>query len=84
MLDTNVTILGLLIFTIPLVIAIGFIFWDLYASLRKKEGLLELRSTIEVAKSENKLSMQFIKCIGMIHALQREVEDLKQNKKETK
>lgn len=78
MLDTNVTILGLLIFTIPLVIAIGFIFWDLYASLRKKEGLLELRSTIEVAKSENKLSMQFIKCIGMIHALQREVEDLKQ------
>lgn len=84
MLDTNVTILGLLIFTIPLVIAIGFIFWDLYASLRKKEGLLELRSTIEVAKSENKLSMQLIKCIGMIHALQREVEDLKRNKKETK
>lgn len=82
MLNTNVTILGLLIFTIPLIAVFGFLLWSLYDSLKGEMGIIELRSKVEAAKLENKLSMQLIKCIGMIHELQNEVGDLKQNKKE--
>lgn len=81
MLDTNVTILGLLIFATPLIAVFGFLLWSLYNSLKGEMGIIELRSKVEVTKSEKRLCDMIANCFGQ---LQCEVEDLKRNRKETK
>lgn len=81
MLDTNVTILGLLIFTIPLVAGASLLFWNLYKSLESKTEITRLEALSEVVKSEKRICYIVA---NRFSQLQCEVEDLKQNKKETK
>lgn len=81
MLDTNVTILGLLVFMLPLVAGASLLFWNLYKSLESKTEITRLKVLCEVAKSEKRICDIASNCLGQ---LQREVEDLKRNKKETK
>ena len=81
MLDVNVTVIGLLVFMLPLVVGASLLFWDLYKSLESKTEITRLKVLCEVAKSEKRVCDIVTNCFGQ---LQREVEDLKRNRKENK
>lgn len=81
MLDVNVTVMGLLVFMLPLVAGASLLFWDLYKSLKSKTEITRLKTLCEVAKSEKRICDIVANCFGQ---LQREVEDLKRNRKENK